>query len=153
LQHLVNPSQRVLGRIAGFEEHWNGFARHHRANFNRLGEHLGNPSATPLFQEVSTAGRGAAWQFLRYAADRKGGEVSTISRALANAPVSGLCDLERALGDDPMIWLRDWAIAVYTDDAIPHVVSTWRHNAETARRHGIIARSSQGSAPTTPTRC
>jgi hypothetical protein len=167
LQHLVNASQRVLGRVAGFEEswlneglshiaeelvgnrvagigraenvdyprlratpeNWDGFARYHRANFNRLGEHLGNPSATPLFQEVSTAGRGATWQFLRYAADRKGGEESTIWRALANAPVSGLRNLERALGDDPMIWLRDWAIAVYTDDAIPHVVSTWRQPA------------------------
>jgi hypothetical protein len=117
-------------RLRATPEGWDQFTRFHRANFNRLGEHLANPAATPLFRtDGSLPSRGAVWQFLRYAADRKGGNESIMWRALTNSSFAGLSNLEAALGADPMEWLRDWTIAIYTDDAIPHVAAIWRQPA------------------------
>lgn len=61
--------------------------------------------------------RGAAWSFLRYAADRVGaGAEPAFWFKLANANATGITNLASAIGAPVSSWLRDWALSVYLDD-------------------------------------
>ncbi|HYJ78517.1 MAG TPA: hypothetical protein VEW03_02850, partial [Longimicrobiaceae bacterium] len=88
------------------------------ANFGRLRQWLLRPDTAGPFRETDVlAVRGSTWSFLRYAADRLGGTQSTLWSNLAFSPDSGLTNLASGLGTDPMPWFRDWAAAMYIDDA------------------------------------
>jgi uncharacterized protein YjdB len=60
--------------------------------------------------------RGATWQLLRYAADRKGGPEPSIWRALVNSTTSGLANFNAVFGSIGDM-VHDWSIAQFTDDA------------------------------------
>jgi hypothetical protein len=65
--------------------------------------------------------RGASWAFLRYAADLRGGSDTELWRDLVDGDVTGLANLQQALGRDPRPLVRDWTTAVYTDDVVPNL--------------------------------
>jgi hypothetical protein len=67
--------------------------------------------------------RGAIWQFLRYAVDRKNGVDKTYWSALTHSPTVGEQNLSAALGVNLAQWLGDFAVAQYTDDAVSGVDS------------------------------
>jgi hypothetical protein len=64
------------------------------------------------------ATRGAAWAFLRYAADRRAGSDTQLWHDLVDSDVLGFANLQQALGADPRPLIRDWTTAVWTDDVV-----------------------------------
>jgi hypothetical protein len=90
------------------------------SNTGRLRQWLLSPTTGGFFQaNDNLPTRGAAWSFLRYAADRKGGTEGTFWAALVKtAQDTGLVNLQNALGTDPMPWARDFVAATYADDAL-----------------------------------
>jgi hypothetical protein len=93
------------------------------ANAGRYREYLIAPSKnSPIRDDDSLATRGATWDFLRYAADRKlrnGGQDATVFQALVNSTTEGVANLRGVFGNDIGGWLRDWSVSHYTDDATP----------------------------------
>jgi hypothetical protein len=104
------------------------FVSYAEPNYARLREWLREPNYSGLFQpEADVASRGALWAFLRYAADRKGGTESAFWNALVNSTDGGLTNLQAALGADPHAWSRDFAAALYSDDAVAGTAATYTH--------------------------
>ena len=107
------------------------FNRFGISNFFRLEEFLNAPgTSSPYDADDNLASRGSAWHFLRYAADRRGGDEQTFWFALVNSTTRGMTNLGGVLGTSPSTWFRDWAGAVYADDFVPGVpaeltVPTW----------------------------
>jgi hypothetical protein len=96
-------------------------------NFGRFDEYLqAPPQNSPYANDDDLATRGATWAFLRYSADRRAGTDQTFWFALVNSTTTGLANLQNALGTDPVLWARDWAVANYTDDAVP-VTAVFTH--------------------------
>jgi len=98
----------------------NAFNTYASSNFGRFSRYLGQAqSQSPLGPDDGLATRGAIWAFLRYAADRLPGEDAALWRSLVQTRAFGVPNLRLALGEgnDPILWLRDWASSVYTDDA------------------------------------
>jgi hypothetical protein len=99
-------------------------------NVRRLIEYLYNPSGnSPYANNANLTTRGAIWSFLRYAADRKGGDERQMWFQLANPPadVRGIANLTRAVTDDLAGWVRDWSIANYVDDFVPGIQPVLTH--------------------------
>ncbi|HEX5724206.1 MAG TPA: hypothetical protein VFX98_02000, partial [Longimicrobiaceae bacterium] len=109
-----------LGDFGGVQQTDAFFAYAHD-NFARLREWLLTPEDEGPFQldgdQPDLATRGAAWAFMRYAADRDGGAQAAFWSALINTQEIGLDNLQTVLGTDPLPWFRDWAAATYIDDA------------------------------------
>ena len=94
------------------------FFRYAEANIGRLRQWLLAPHASGAFQsDDDLATRGAAWSFLRYAADRRGIPDAAFFGGLVNTQAVGMANLQAALGTDPLPWFRDFAAAMYADDA------------------------------------
>lgn len=94
------------------------FFRYMDDTFGHLRAWLLSPNANGGFQlDADSATAGAAWAFLRYSADRKGGTQSATWHALVNSTTVGLANLQSVLGTDPLPWYRDFAGAMYADDA------------------------------------
>jgi hypothetical protein len=94
------------------------FVAYAERNHARLREWLIAPHASGPFQaDDDLATRGAAWAFLRYAADRQGGSQSAFWSALVNSTTSGTANVAAATGGTPADWFRDFALAMYADDA------------------------------------
>jgi hypothetical protein len=87
------------------------------SNLLRLGVYLARPaSQSPFAADDSLGTRGAAWQLLRYAADRRGGDERAFWRALTDARTTGVASLAAA-ADVPVAELaRDLAVAQLADD-------------------------------------
>jgi hypothetical protein len=92
------------------------------ANASRYIEYLSDPTTnSPLRMDDSLATRGATWDFLRYAADRKvgsGGNEAAVWQALVNSSANGVVNLRTVFSSDLGGWLRDWSVSQYTDDAV-----------------------------------
>lgn len=89
-------------------------------NFGRFDEYLRAPASNaPYGNDDDLATRGAGWSLLRYLADRRGGTDQTFWFSVVNSTTNGLANLQAVLGTDPVLWARDWAVANYTDDAVP----------------------------------
>jgi hypothetical protein len=95
------------------------FFQHAFSNFSALREWLRAPGDNGGFQVGGDvpASRGASWAFLRYAADRRGGDENAFWNALAGSLATGTDNLAAALGTDPLPWYRDFTAAMYADDA------------------------------------
>lgn len=87
-------------------------------NFGRYSDYLRNTQngSALVGEELST--RGAAWSFLRYAADRRGGDERVLWRTLTDANATGYDNLLGALGASPLAWMHDWVVSLYTDDNV-----------------------------------
>ncbi|MEJ2217812.1 MAG: hypothetical protein P8099_14475 [Gemmatimonadota bacterium] len=86
------------------------------SDLDRYIRFLQAPDTASLMGIDNLAMRGAIWSFLRYAADRSGR--STFFYDLVNSTTSGVDNLRNVIGSDPLPWMRDWAVSVYTDDAV-----------------------------------
>jgi hypothetical protein len=91
-------------------------------NERRYQEYLRNPETrTPYNDDDDLADRGGAWAFLRYLADRRNGNDQQLWLSLVNNDVVGLANLREVLGQDPIPFFRDFAVSVYTDNAVAGV--------------------------------
>jgi hypothetical protein len=90
------------------------------SNAARYQLYLEKPSeSSPYRGDDSLETRGATWNFLRYAADRKaGGSTSDAPtwQALVNSSTTGLANLRAVFGSDIAGLVRDWAVSHYADD-------------------------------------
>ena len=88
------------------------------ANLLRLQVYLANTeSYAPTSGDGSLETSGAAWELLRYLADRSAVPERTIWNTLVNGATTGIANLATATGLDVAAAERDWAVAQYTDDA------------------------------------
>ncbi|HET6763421.1 MAG TPA: Ig-like domain-containing protein, partial [Longimicrobiaceae bacterium] len=124
---LAGPAAE--GRMAAF-------TTYAAQNMSRLRPWLQRPDTTGPFKNapVSLAERGSVWAFLRYAADRRGGDEQALWYALGNSPLTGTANLQNALGVDPYSWLPDFIAAMYADDgafavSTQHRTPSWNYRA------------------------
>ena len=107
--------------------------RYQAPNLGRLYEYYEDPDGnspiqgTPSQPDDDLATRGAAWQFLRYAADQKGGNERDIWFSLANSKTTGIANVTAVFGGDPLVIFQNWGVAIYTDDAVPGVAPVYTH--------------------------
>ncbi|HEV2147965.1 MAG TPA: hypothetical protein VGR37_11235, partial [Longimicrobiaceae bacterium] len=89
-------------------------------NTGRLQSFYQDPERnSPYETDDDLATRGAIWNFLRYAADRRAGDDRALWHALVNSSQTGMANLRSAFGTDPVPLFRDWAVSLYLDDAVP----------------------------------
>lgn len=94
------------------------FMRYSLDNVERYIRFLREPeehSVMGAVEELAT--RGASWAFLRYAADRDPGDDRALWTRLVNSTTRGIDNLEGVLGVNARVWMHDWQVSVYTDDA------------------------------------
>lgn len=106
-----------LSQVATQSTNFSNFASQ---NFSRFYQYLTNPEVnSPYAPNDSLATRGAAWNFLRFAAGRQGasGE-SAFYRSLVNSQTSGRTNLTNVLGGSAQFadYLRDWTVSLIADD-------------------------------------
>jgi len=139
----------------------NAFNNDMSSNVSRYQLYLAAPSEnSPIRNDDSLETRGATWNFLRYAADRKAGSSGSDAatwQALVNSTTTGVANLRGVFGADLAGMLRDWAVSHYADDLNSTVSPTqtqpsWNfHNIFPALGSGnntypLQVRSLQGSA-------
>jgi hypothetical protein len=92
------------------------------SNAGRYADYLTDPSTnSPIRDDDELGTRGATWDFLRYAADRKlrsAGVDADVWTALVNAKTNGMDNLRAVFGADIGGLLRDWSVSQYTDDVV-----------------------------------
>ncbi|HEX8274754.1 MAG TPA: Ig-like domain-containing protein [Longimicrobiaceae bacterium] len=117
----LSPGQNLTAdRLRSSERVRAAFNAYASSNFGRYGEYLRDPEAnSPYGSDDELGTRGAAWAFLRYAADRRGGDQAALWNRLVNNTLTGIPNLRAALGAEPVEWARDWTTSVYTDDLLP----------------------------------
>jgi hypothetical protein len=76
----------------------------------------------------------AMWAFLRYSADRKGGNQPDFWYALGNSTTNGWANYEAAIGTPRNPWIRDFFMTIYTDDALTGLAAeytspSWNHRS------------------------
>lgn len=116
---LHGPGENIdVSTLTASQTQQDRFFQFAEPNFGRLRQWLLRPDTAGPFKNVDNLPiRGAAWAFLRYAADRKGGIESDLWSGLAFSPDTGMTNLANRLGTDPKPWFRDWAAAMYLDDS------------------------------------
>jgi hypothetical protein len=86
-------------------------------DIQRLGTYLGATEINSPYSEFDLLEtRGASWELLRYAADRRGGLERDTWRALVNSTTAGQANFAAVFGRFTDI-VHDWAEAQFTDDA------------------------------------
>ena len=86
-------------------------------NIQRLGAYLTATEVNSPYSDFDgLETRGAIWELLRYAADRKGGLEAANWRALVNSKTSGQANFTAVFGSITDV-VHDWTIAQFTDDA------------------------------------
>ncbi len=85
-------------------------------NLARLSRYMAAPETnSPYAQNDVLETRGAIWELLRYAADRKGGNERSLWLGLVNSPFAGQANFNSVLGDI-VSFTRDWTVAQFADD-------------------------------------
>ncbi|HEX8903807.1 MAG TPA: Ig-like domain-containing protein, partial [Longimicrobiaceae bacterium] len=113
------PRQNLgQAQILSSQQQLDDFNEFQIQNTGRYREYLRAPAPnSPYANNDELETRGATWDFLRYSADRKGGSEQAFWFSLVNTTARGLANLTSALGTDPTLYARDWAVSNYTDDA------------------------------------
>ena len=115
------PEQNLtLPLISTTQQRRSLFIEYMLGNLGRLWDYLEEPHRNSPYGDNDELGtRGAAWAFLRYAADRSPKSDPELWQGLVDANATGLANLRAVLGTDPIPWVRDWSVSMYTDDFIP----------------------------------
>ncbi len=122
------------------------FNQYMGGNFNNYARYLQRPDTASLMGEANLlSSRGAAWAFLRYAADRSGRGDETFYFDVVNAPDAGLDNLDGVLGEPATDWIRDWAVSIYTDDLVSGI--TPRFTASSWNWRSVYEGSSMEAYP------
>jgi hypothetical protein len=93
--------------------------RYQLENFARYMTYLEAPDTNSVLGPDLLETRGAAWAFLRYAADRRNGDDQAFFFGLVNRTQVGVSNLSIGIGAPALDWAQDWTLSVYTDDAVP----------------------------------
>ncbi|MFW5947806.1 MAG: hypothetical protein ACOCUW_04880, partial [Gemmatimonadota bacterium] len=116
------------GRNIGIEDfdtqaEVDAFNRYMGANFSNYAKYLSRPDTASLMGEANElATRGAAWSFLRYAADRSGAGDESFFFDVVNGREGGIRNLDDVLGDGVAFeWMQDWTVSIYADDLVPGI--------------------------------
>jgi hypothetical protein len=113
----LGPGQAIrLDDLTGSQAVLNAVNRFQIGNLVNIGLYLEEPeteSALAQFEEVGLETRGAAWNLLRYSADRRGGSQTVFWDRLMNTPTLGAATVERAIEGDLLPWMRDWAVSLH----------------------------------------
>jgi hypothetical protein len=114
------------------------FNRHEAQNYFRFAAFLKAAELNgPTQDNLELATRGATWSFLRWAADRKGGDQAAFWRSLAGSTSTGRANLQAALGvDDLAPWIADWGMSVFADDHVSGIAL--RYDAPSWNARSII---------------
>jgi hypothetical protein len=129
------PRQNIdAERLAASGGDQASFNLHQLQNVSRYAMYLEDPEGNSLLGEDSLATRGAAWSFLRYAADRRGGNESSLWRELVASRYNGTTNLQTALGVNPHEWMHDWLVSLLVDDVAAGVdrrfqQPSWNHRS------------------------
>jgi hypothetical protein len=111
------PRQNItVETIRSSKQVVDAFNRYAISNFGRFISYLQRPDTASLLGVDNLPTRGASWAFLRYAADRKAGPDQPFWFALVNSRTRGVANLRNVLETEPINWMQDWTVSVYTDD-------------------------------------
>ena len=97
------------------------FNRYMSGNITNFRRFLQRPDTASLMGIDVLPTRGAAWAFLRYAADRAGRGDAAFFQDVVNSTRSGVANLDGVTDGATLAWMRDWTVAVYADDAVPGI--------------------------------
>lgn len=100
-------------------------------NFGRFRMYLGQPETQAAFglndSDDDLPTRGAAWSFLRYAADKRGANnEAAFWYSLVNSNEAGMANLNAVIGPDTRSLMRDWALSNFLDDLVPGVSDAYQ---------------------------
>lgn len=115
------PGQNLgIAEITATLERFDAFNRYASLNLVALDLALASPRSTQALGGTSSlAERGLAWAFLRYAADRRGGDPGAFWSSFLTSSSTGLANVAQATQADPVAWYRDFLGALYADDVVP----------------------------------
>ncbi len=145
------PRQNIGIAALGTPKTLNAFGEFMWGNQGRYEKYLPvTETHGPLGQSVGDDDlptRGAIWSFLRYAADQLGFPGDTLwHRLVKNATLTGLPNLQAAMGTDPTPYFRSWATSVFTDDAVPGVDTLYTQPSWNWPEVYTVVAANQGSA-------
>jgi hypothetical protein len=128
----LGPRQNLGGSIIDPLNTRNAFIEFQDANYGRYSLWLENPDQDSPYDEAfgetdDLSTRGAAWSFLRWAADQRAGDDNQLWFSLVNSAQVGLANVETVLGQNPIDLFRAWSVAAYTDDAVAGVPAAFTH--------------------------
>jgi hypothetical protein len=113
----LGPGQSLrLDDLTASQGTLNAVNRFQVGNLVNLGFYLDAPEEeSPLAPggEVGLEVRGAAWNLLRYSADRRGGTQGVFWDRLMNTSTLGAATLAQAIDVDAIPWIRDWTVSLY----------------------------------------
>jgi hypothetical protein len=114
----LQPNRNLgLAELRASERTLSAANRYARNNIARLVEYLEAPEGnSPYADNDELATRGATWELLRFAADRRGGDQRLVWRALVNSKTSGATNFDAVFGIGLPEFGREWAVAQYLDD-------------------------------------
>ncbi len=119
----LDPAQRIeLADLTASQARVDAVNTFQVGNLANFGLYLEAPEIdSPLAPNVraTAAVRGAAWNLLRYTADRRGGIQNRFWSELLNSPLTGAENLQRAIGVELLPWMRDWAVSLYASGGSP----------------------------------
>jgi hypothetical protein len=116
------PRRNLGGSNFGTQPYDGLFLQYMAPNFGRLRVFLqASQTTSPYSGGDDLATRGAAWAFLRYAADRRSASDGDVWMRLVNSTSAGFDNLQAVFGPDVVGMVRDWVVSLYTDDYIPDV--------------------------------
>ena len=88
-------------------------------NFLFYASYMEDPTAATLTGDDNNATRGAAWAFLRYAADQEGRPDTEFFHDLVNSTTNGFANLNQVLETgDALDMMQAWTASVFSDDFI-----------------------------------
>lgn len=118
----LEPRQNIdLATVRSSEQIRVAFNTYQISNFGRYISFLEDPDTTSLLSGDELSTRGAAWAFLRYAADQDPSADRDFFFGLVNSRTAGIANLNQALEADATDLIQSWTVSVYTDDAVPSV--------------------------------
>jgi hypothetical protein len=116
-----------LSLIQSSQAQVDAFNNYEFQNMDRLSLYMDLPeNYSPIDQADELEMRGAIWQLLRYAADRKGGSDASTWSALVNSTSAGQANFNAVFGDI-IAQSRDWALAQFLDDAGLGTAANYSH--------------------------
>jgi hypothetical protein len=122
----TSPRQNLGGERFGSQPYDGLFTMYMAPNFGRLRSYLGSPQTfSPYSPGDDLATRGAAWAFLRYAADQRGAADGDTWMRLVNSTAAGIQNLQAVFGANAVSMVRDWTVSVYSDDYIAGVLPVY----------------------------
>lgn len=140
----LSPRQNIDGSHFGTQPFDGLFSMYMAPTFAKLTQFLQAPqSYSPYSSNDSLGSYGAAWAFLRYAADRQGSRDGDLWLQLANSTVSGIDNLSDVFGAELAPMLQAWSLSVYTDDNTPGVDSVYTQPSWNFR--SVYAATSSGA--------